>query len=41
MNRSEERQTNTRSTLLKLSLVCLLCISLISGLVYLIQLFTQ
>ncbi len=41
MNRDAEKQTNTRNTLLKLSMVCLLCISLISGLAYLIQFFTQ
>lgn len=41
MNENEDLQTTTRNTILKLALVCVLCIGLISGLVYLIQFFTQ
>jgi hypothetical protein len=41
MSNNEEANISTRSTILKLGLVCLICISLIAGLVYLIQFFTQ
>jgi hypothetical protein len=32
---------NTKSKIIKLALVCLLCISLVTGLVYLIQFLTS
>lgn len=41
MNDKEELQNSTRSIMIKLSLVCLLCVGFISGLVLIIQLFTQ
>lgn len=39
MKQKEDSQTTATSTIIKLILVCVLCISLISGLVYIVQLF--
>jgi len=33
----EHRMDNTKSKIIKLALVCLICVSLVTGLVYLIQ----
>ena len=41
MKDANEPQTATSRTVGKLILVCLLCISIVSGLVFIIQLFDQ
>lgn len=41
MSDNKDLQTNTRSTITKLILVCVLCIGLISSLVLIIQFFAQ
>lgn len=39
MKEKEDPQTTTGSTIIKLIIICVLCISIISALVYIVQLF--